>query len=154
MDCSTPGSSVLHYLLEFAHIHVHWAGDAIWPSHLLLPSSHFALDLSQHQDLFQRVSLCIRGPKDWSLSFSVSPSNEYSGLISFRNNWFDLLDIQATVKSLLQHPSSKTSVLWCSAFFMVPLLSWCAVTQLKVKIQVLSQAFFRMDYIGWWTLRL
>ena len=66
---------------------------------------------------------CIRWSKYWSFTFSVSPSNEYSGLISFRNNWFDLLDIQATVKSLLQHPSSKTSVLWCSAFFMVPLLS-------------------------------
>ena len=66
---------------------------------------------------------CIRWSKYWSFTLSVSPSNEYSGLISFRNNWFDLLDIQATVKSLLQHHSSKTSVLWCSAFFMVPLLS-------------------------------
>ena len=66
-------------------------------------------------------ALCIRWPKDWSFSFSISPSNEYSGLISFRTDWLDLLAIQATLKSLLQHHSSKASVPWCSAFFMIQL---------------------------------
>ena len=65
--------------------------------------------------------LCIRWPKYWSFSFSISPSNEYSGLISFRIDWFDLLAVQGTLKSLLQHHSSKASILWCSAFFMVQL---------------------------------
>ena len=66
-------------------------------------------------------ALCIRWPKDWSFSFSISPSNEYSGLISFRTDWLDLLAIQGTLKSLLQHHSSKASVPWCSAFFMIQL---------------------------------
>ena len=66
-------------------------------------------------------ALCIRCPKYWSLSFSISPSNEYSGLISFRMDWLDLLAVQGTLKSLLQNHSSKTSVLWCSAFFIVQL---------------------------------
>ena len=65
--------------------------------------------------------LCIRWPKDWSFSFSISPSNEYSGLISFRMDWLDLLAVQGTLKSLLQYHSSKTSILWCSAFFVVQL---------------------------------
>ena len=85
---------------------------------LLLPSILPSIKVFSNE-----VAHCIRWSKYWSFTLSVSPSNEYSGLISFRNNWFDLLDIQATVKSLLQHHSSKTSVLWCSAFFMVPLLS-------------------------------
>ena len=67
------------------------------------------------------LALCIRWPKYWSFSFSISPSNEYSGLISFRMDWFDLLIIQGTLKSLLQHLSSKASILWLSAFFMVQL---------------------------------
>ena len=68
--------------------------------------------------------LCIRRmPKDWSFSFSISPSNEYSGLISFRINWFDLLGVQGALNSLLQHHSSKASVLWCSAFFYGPILT-------------------------------
>ena len=66
-------------------------------------------------------ALCIRWPKDWSFSFSISPSNEYSGLISFKIDWFDLLAIQGTHKNLLQHHSSKASIFWCSAFFMVQL---------------------------------
>ena len=83
MDCSTPGFPVLHDLPEFAEIRVHWAGDAIQPSHPLSPPSPPALNLSQHQGLFQQVGSCIRWPKYWSCSFSISPSNEYSGLISF-----------------------------------------------------------------------
>ena len=68
-----------------------------------------------------KVALCIRWPKYWNFSFSISPSNEYSGLISFRMDWLDLLAVQGTLKSLLQHHSSKASILWCSAFFMVQL---------------------------------
>ena len=68
---------------------------------------------------FQMNQLCIRWPKYWSFSFSISPSSEYSGLISFKMDWFDLLAVQGTLKSLLQHHSSKASVLWCSGFFMV-----------------------------------
>ena len=84
---------------------------------LLLPPSN----LSQHQGLFQWVSSCIRWPKYWSFSFSISSSNEYLGLISFRMDWLDLLVVQGTLKSLLQHHSSKASILQCSAFFMVHL---------------------------------
>ena len=83
---------------------------------LLLPSGFPSIRVFSSES-----ALHIRGPKDWSFSFSTSPSNEYSGLISFRTNWFDLLAIQGTLKSLLQHHSSKTSVLWCSAFFVVQL---------------------------------
>ena len=120
MDCSTPGFSVLHYLLEFAQTHVHWINDAIQPSHLSLPSPP-ALSLSQHQGLFQWVALRIRWPKYWRFNFSLSPSNEYSGLISFRMDWLDLLAVQGTLKNLLQHHSLKASILWHSAFFMVQL---------------------------------
>ena len=90
-------------------------------SHLLLSPSPLAFHLSQHQDLLQWVSLHIRWPKYWSFSFSISPSNEYSGLISFGIDWLDLLAVQRTLKSFLQHHSSKASILQCSAFFMVQL---------------------------------
>ena len=115
-----PGFSVLHYLLESSQTHVHWVSDAIQPSHPLLSPSP-ALNLSQHQVFSNELVLCITWPKDWSVSFSISPSNEYSGLISFRINWFDLLAVQGTLKSLLQHQSSKASILWPSAFFTVQL---------------------------------
>ena len=91
-----------------------WVGDAIQPSHLLSSRSPPAFNLSQHQGLFQWV----RWPKYWSFSFSISPFNKYSGLISFRMDWLDLLAVQGTLKSLLQHHSSKTSILQCSAFFI------------------------------------
>ena len=120
-NCSMPGFSVLHYLLEFTQTHVHWIGDAIQPSHPLSSPSLLVLSLSQHQGLFQWVSSSHQWPKYWSFIFSISPSNEYSGFISFRINWFDLLAVQGTFKSLLQHHSSKESVLCCSAFFMVQL---------------------------------
>ena len=80
-----------------------------------------AFNLSQHQSLFQWVSSMRQGPKYWSFSFSISPSNEYSGLISFRIDWLDLLAVQGTLKSLFQHHSSKASILWRSAFFIVQL---------------------------------
>ena len=117
MNRSTPGLPVHYQLPESTQTHVHWVGDAIQPSHPLSSPSPPALDLSQHQGLF-KWALCIRWPKDWSFSFSISPSNEHPGLISFRMDWLDLLAVQGTLKSLLQHHSSEASILWHSAFFM------------------------------------
>ena len=101
--------------------HVQWVGDAIQPSHPVVSLSLPVFSLSQHQNLFQWVSSLHKVAKYWSFSFSISPSNEYSGLISFRMGWLVLLAVQGTLKSLLQHHSSKASILWCSAFFMVQL---------------------------------
>ena len=119
MNCSTQGSSVLHFPLEFAQIHVHWVGDAILilcHPLLLLPSIFPSISIFSNES-----ALHIRWPMYWSFSFSISPSNQYSGLISFRTDWFDLLMVQRTFKSLLQHHNSKASILPCSAFFMVQL---------------------------------
>ena len=109
MDCCMLGFPVLHHLLEFAQTHVHWVDDAIQPSHPLSLPSLPALSLPQNQALFQWVGSSIRWPKYWS--FSISPSNEYSGLISFTIDWLDLLAVQGTLKSFLQHHSSKESIL-------------------------------------------
>ena len=121
MDCSTPGFPVLHYLSEFVQTHVHGVDDAIQPSHPLLLCSPPALKLSQHQGLSSESAIHIRWPKYWSFSFTISPSHEYSGLISFRIDWFDLLAVQGTLKSLLKYHNSKASILQHSAFFMVQL---------------------------------
>ena len=115
MDCSTPGLPVHHQLPEFTQTHVHWVGDAIQPSHplssLLLPPSIFpSIRVFSNESV-----LHIRWPKYWS--FSIRLSNEYSGLISFRMDCLDLLAVQGTLKSLLQHHSSKASVFRLSAFF-------------------------------------
>ena len=113
MDCSMPGFPVLYHLPEFAQTHVHWVGDDIHLvlcySLLLLPSVFPSIRVFSSES-----ALCIRWPKYWS--FSISPSSEYSGLISFRIDWFNLLAVQGTLNSLLQHHSS---ILQCSAFFMV-----------------------------------
>ena len=119
MDCSTPGFPVLHHLPELAQTHVHRVGDAVQPAHPLLSPTPPALNLSQHQGLFKRVGTLYQMVKVWN--FSISPSNEYSGLISSRMDWWDLLAVQGTLKSLLQHHSSKASILQHSAFFMVQL---------------------------------
>ena len=119
-DCSMPGFLVLHSLPEFAQTLVHWVDDAIQPSHSLLPPSPPALNLSQHWGFFQWAPLGIRSSKYWSFSLSISPCNEYSGLISFRIVWFDLV-FQGTFKSVLQNHSSKASILQCSASLMVQL---------------------------------
>ena len=121
MDCSMPGFPVHHQLPEPTQTHVHWVDDAIQPSHPLSSPSLPAFNLSQHQVFSNESILHIRWPEYWSFSFSISPSNEYSGLISFRIDWLDLLASQGTLKSLLQHHSSKASILWCSAFFIVQL---------------------------------
>ena len=105
---------VHHQLQELAQTHVHQVGDAIQPSHTLMFLSPPAFNSNES-------ALHIRWPNDWSFSISISPSNEYSGLISFRMDWLDLLVVQGTLKSLLQHHSSKASVLWHSGFFMVQL---------------------------------
>ena len=122
MDCSTPGFPVFHHLLELAQTHVHCIGDPIQPSEALLSPSLPAFNLSWYQGLSSELAVCIRWPKYQSFSFSISLSNEYSGLISFRIDWFDLLEVQGTLKSLLQHHRSKASILWKWAVFMVQLL--------------------------------
>ena len=119
MDCSTPGFPVHHQLPKLTQTHVHQVGDAIQPSHPLSSPSPPAFSLSQHQGLSSESVLRIRWPKYWSFSFSKSPSNEYSGLISFRIYWFDLLADQGTLKNLLQCHSSKALILQHSAFFIV-----------------------------------
>ena len=116
MDCSTPGLPVRHQLPESTQTRVHRVSDAIQPSHLQLSPSPPAFNLSQQQGLFQRVSSLHRVAKYWSFSFSVSSSSENSGLISFRMDWFDLPVVHGTLKSLLQHHSSKASILQRSAF--------------------------------------
>ena len=121
MDCSTPGFPVHHQLSELAQTHVRQVSDAIQPSHPLLSPSPPAFNLSLDQGLFQRVSSSHQVAKYWSFSFSISPSNEYSGLISFRIDRLDLLAVQGTFKSLPQHHSSNASILLHSAFFTVQL---------------------------------
>ena len=121
MNRSTPGLPVHHHLLEFTQTHVHQVGDAIQPSHPL--SSPFPpAPIPPSIRVFSNEStLCMRWPKYWSFSLSISPSNEHPGLISFRMDWLDLLAVQGTLKSLLQHHRSKASILRHSAFFTVQL---------------------------------
>ena len=136
MDCKTPGFPVLHCLPEFAQL---MSIESVVPSNhlilchplLLLPSIFpsirvFSNELDSH----------IRWPKYWSFSFSMSPSNEYSGLISFRIDWFDLLAVQGTLKSLLQHHSSEISVLWHSAFFRVQLSHLYMTTENTIALTI------------------
>ena len=119
MDCSMPGLPVLHSLREFAQL---------MSIELIKPSNHLILCclLLLLTTVFPIIrvfpsesALCIRWPKHWSFSFSISPSNGYSGLISFRIGWVDLIAIQEILKSLLEHHSLKASIHWCAAFFMV-----------------------------------
>ena len=119
MNRSTPGLPVYHQLPESTQTHVHWVSDAIQPSHplsplLLLPPIPPSIRVFSNES-----TLCMRSPKYWSFSFSLSPSNEHPGMISFRMDWLDLLAVQGTLKSLLQHQSSKASILQHSAFFTV-----------------------------------
>ena len=117
MDCGTPGLPVHHQLLEFTQL---MSIESVMPSNhlilccpLLLPSVFPSIRVFSNESL-----LCMRWPKYWSFSFNISPSNEHLALI-FRMDWLDLLAVQGTLKSLLQHHSSKASILWCSAFFIV-----------------------------------
>ena len=122
MDSSLPSLPVHHQLLEFTQTHVHWVGDAIQPCHPLLLPSPLALNHSQHQSFSSELAFRIRWPEYWCFSFSISASNEYSGFISFRIDYFDLLAVQGTLKNFLQCHSSKASILQYSAFFIVQLL--------------------------------
>jgi len=121
MNCSTPGLPVHHQLPEFTQTHVHQVADAIQPFHplstlLLLPSIFGSIRVFSNES-----ALHIKWPKYWSFSFNISTSNEQPGLISFRMDWLDLLAVQGTLKSLLQHHSSKAPILRHSAFFRVQL---------------------------------
>ena len=121
MDCSTPGFPVHHQLPELAQTHLHRVSDAIKPSHSLLSPSLPPFSISQDQSLFQWVSSSHQVAKYWTFSFNISLSNEYSGLISFNKDWLDLLAVQVTLQSLLQHHSSRASILQHSAFFIIQL---------------------------------
>ena len=121
MNRSTPGLPVHHQLLEFTQTHMHRVSDAIQPSYplsslLLLPPIPPSIRVFSNESTLQ-----MRWPKYWSFSFSIIPSKEMPGLISFRMDWLDLLAVQGTLKSLLQHHSSKASILQHSAFFTVQL---------------------------------
>ena len=162
MDFSTPISSVLLCLLERAQTHVRWVGDAIQTSHALPPPSPFAFNLSQCLSspvswvLSNESALHIRWPKYWRFSFSNRPSNEHPGLIFFRMDWLDLLTVQGTLKSLLQHHNSKVSILWCSAIFMAQLLHLHITTgrtivltiQMKMKVLVTQSCPTLCDLMG------
>ena len=142
MNCSTPGFPVLHHIPEFVQTHVHWVSDVIQPSHPLSSSSPPALNLSQSfpsSRSFPTSQLFVSGEGDQGrrshtyihftfsslnypcFSFSISPSSEYSGLISFRIDRFDLLAVKGTLKNLFQQHSSKATILWHSTFFTVQL---------------------------------
>ena len=121
MDCSMPGFTVHHQLLEFTQTHVHRVGDAIQPSHPLSSPSPPAFNLYQHQGLFQWVSSSHQVATVLEFQVQHQSFQEHPGLISFRMNWLDLLPVQGTLKSLLQHHSIKASILWNSAFFRVQL---------------------------------
>ena len=119
MNRSMPGLPVYYQLPEFTQTHVHRVSDAIQPSHPLsspcpLPPIPPSIRVFSNESILR-----MRWPKYWSFSFSISPSKEHPGLISFRMDWLDLLAVQRTLKSLLQHHSSKASILWHSAFFTV-----------------------------------
>ena len=121
MDCSTPGLPVHHQLLELTQTHVHRVSDAIQSSHLLSSPPPLPSILPSIRVFSNESALCIRWPKDWNLSFNISPSNEHPELISFRMDWLDLLAVQGTLKSLPQHHSSKALILQRSVFFIVQL---------------------------------
>ena len=141
MNCSTPGFLVHHQLSEFTQTHIHRVDDAIQPSILhrpllLLPSIFPSIRVFSKESVFP-----IRWPKYWCFSFNISPSKEIPGLISFRMDWLDLLAVQGTLKSLLQHHSSKASILQHSAFFIVQLSHACMTTGKNI-------ALTRWTFIG------
>ena len=154
MNRSTPGLPVHHQFPEFTQTHVHWVSDAIQPSHPLSSPSPPAPNPSQHQIFSKESTLRMRWPKYWSFSFSIIPSKDIPGLISFRMDWLDLLAVQGTLKSLLQHHSSKASILWRSAFFTVQLShpymttgKTIALTRWTFVGKVMS--LFWICYLGW-----
>ena len=151
MGCSMPGCPVLHYLPKFAQTHVCWVTDAIQPSHPLSPSS-ITFNPSQHQGLFQELVLHKEQPKYWS--FSISPSDEYSGFIYFKIDWFYLLPVQGTLKSLLQHRNLKAVILWCSAFFLVQLSHPYRTTEKTIALTIHTDLLLAKWYLCFWIYRL
>ena len=159
MNHRTPGLPVHHKLLEFTQTHAHQVSDAIQPSPPLSPPIPPSVRV-----FYNEPTLRMRWPKYWSFSFSISPSSEHPGLISFRMDWLDLLAVQEALKSLLQRQSSKVSILQCSAFFTVQ-LSHPYMTTGKTKAltrrtfvgKVMSLLFifyffclcFLICYLGW-----
>ena len=141
IDCSMPGFPVHHQLPELTQTHIHRVGDVIQQSLPLLSPSPPAFNLSQLRVFSNESVLHIRWPNYWSFSFNISPSNEYSGLISFRMDWLDLHAVQGTLKSLLQHHSSKASILRRSVFLLVQ-LSHPYMTTGKTK------ALTRWNFVG------
>ena len=121
MDCNMPGLPVHYQLLEFTQTHVHWVSDAIQPSHPLLSPSPLAFNFSQHQGLFQSVSSSHQVAKILELQLQHQSFQWTFRTDFFRMDWLDLLEVQVTLKNLLQHHSSKASILLCSAFFIVQL---------------------------------
>ena len=121
MNRSTPGLPVHHQLPEFTQTHVHRFSDAFHHLILCCPLLLLPSIFPNIRVLSNESALCIRWPKYWSFSFNISPTNEHPGLVSFRMDWLDLLAVQGTLKSPLQHYSSKASILWHSAFFTVQL---------------------------------
>ena len=119
MDCNTLGFPILHYLSEFIQTHVHWVSDVIQPSHLFCPLVFLPLNFPSIRVFSNELALRIRWPNYWR--FSISSSNEYSGLMSFRIDWFDLLAARGIPKSLVQYHNSKASILRCSALLIVQL---------------------------------
>ena len=155
MDCSMPGLPPYHQLPKPTQTHVHHVGDAIWPSHPLSSPSPPPSIFPSGRVFSKESVLRIRWPKYWSLCFNISPSNEYSGLIAFRIDRLDLLEVQGTLKSLLQHHSSKASILQRSAFFIVQLShpymtigKTIALTRQTYVGKVMSLLFL-ICYLGW-----
>ena len=148
INCRTPGLLVHYQLPELTQTHVHWVGDAIQPFHplsslLFLPSIFPSIRVFSNESAVR-----MRWPKYWSFSFNISPSNEHSGLISFRMDWLDLLAVKGTLKSLLQHYTSKASIILHSAFFIVQLLhpymttgKTIALTKRTFVVRVMSLPF-------------
>ena len=151
MDCRMPGFPVHHNLLELPQTHI---------LRSVMPSNHLILcrPLLLLPSIFPSIRgfssesvLLIRGPKYWSFTFSISSSSEYSGLISFRMDWLDLLAVQGTLKSLLQHHSSKASILWHSAFFIVQLSHPYMTTGKTIALTrrtFVGKVCIRVQYLG------
>ena len=136
MDCSTPSFPIFHCLPEFVQIHVHWVSDAIQLSHPLLTLPFLPSIFTSIRVFPNMLALCIRWPKYWRFSFSITPSNKYLGSVSYKIDWFDLLVVQGTLKSLLQCHSLKASILWHSAFFLVHLSHLYMTTRKNIALIV------------------
>ena len=154
MECSTPGFPFLQHLPELAQFMSIEVSDATQPYHilchpLLLPSIFPSIRVFPNQSV-----LHIRWPKYWYFSFNISPSNEHPGLISFRMDWLDLLAVQGTLRSLLQHHSSKASILWCSAFFTVQLSHPYVTPPVLSQINVASYPHQHPELSVFWILAI